>query len=332
MTTISESAFTDSLTDKQQFWKNILKEILNWDEFHPSLLELAKASSLLEFKFGDQIASFPTNSPETNQPHPQDLYLICQGKVRLISWNDSKKRELSIKLLSKNESFGGDSQWSKIIWSYQAIATSPVKILKISLKELNPWLEKRPELDNYWHNETQHRQALIFFKSFTELSSISSRRLQQLLPYLKEREIAAGEKLSSLVAKEPARFWLRSGQITDVSIESGRSWGYLAETPSEWIAQTPLCVYEILKQDWDAVRIIVPILDNSNSSPKSSSSELTSIAPANAQPPIATPPAASLQESQAQLASDLAKKQTFTIDFPKPLKRKKKIMAKLSLH
>ena len=324
MTNIPQSVSENSWQYQQQCWQKMLEKIESLEESNQLGLELGKASQLLEFKLGEQIASFPRRAPETAQAQSEqeEFYLICQGRVRLVSRNSRQQREVSVKLLHPGDCFGADSQWSEISWSYEAIAAaSPVQVARISLAQLTPWLAKVSQLDHYCRSQTQHRQALIFYKTFTELSSVSSRRLQQLLPYLKERQIAAGESLGSV--GQSARFWLRRGQIRDSSLDIGSCWGYPAEIPPHWVAQTQLDVYELRQQDWSAVKVIAPILEgNSN---QSAAGELASIAV----PPFPAPEVISSANSgnglPAQQPLVVVEEESPEIDFPKPLKPRKRL-------
>lgn len=90
------------------------------------------------------------------------------------------------------------------------------------------------------------------------MRSISSHRLKQLLPYLEEKQITAGEPVAR--ADEVGRFWLRRGQIKDQDIELGSSWGYPAEIPKAWLAQTNLSVYQLSQQNWQTFSELAPTL------------------------------------------------------------------------
>jgi ATP-binding cassette subfamily B protein len=334
MANLSQSVSNISLQDKQLRLQKIIPNLQALEGANRSDqlgLELAKAFQFLEFSLGDTVASFPPSPQETaqNQSSLQDFYLICQGRVRLVSFKTAKEREVSVQLLSEGDSFGGDSWGREMSLPYRAIAASPVQVARISLKELTPWLERLPELENHWRTVTQHRQALIFLKTLTALGSLSSRRLQQLLPYLQERQIVAGESLCAVAAKEPGHFWLRRGQVQHGSLAVGSSWGYPAEIPPDWVAQTDLQVYQIRPQDWQAVRAIAPILDPASGEPAQAEPAPIPVQPAplifqqDAQAPI--PPLTSATDSQRQPLPASANGKSQVIDFPQPLKRHKRL-------
>ena len=279
---------------------------------------------LFEFQLGATIARFHSDSEETEQNKSiwKNFYLICQGRVRLVGFNEAKQRELSIQLLDEGETFGGDRKWTEIVFPYQAIAAGPVQVAKISLEKLIPWLETSPEVDHNWHIATRHRQALIFWKMLTDLGVLSSHRLQQLLPYLKERRITAGECLSLVAAKEPGRFWLRSGKIQGISLEIGTAWGYPEEVPPAWVSQTDLEVYQICQQDWEAAREIAPMLD-----PRLRESSQVRNAPTASRHKVNRPIPAPIALTDSTLpplpVSPDADSQV--IDFPQPLKLHKRL-------
>ena len=112
---------------------------------------MAKTFEILEFQFGDEITIFP-NISENNGQNPvvdQAVYIVCQGQVRLVSFQATKQRNLSINLLQEGDIFGGDGLGNQMIWPYSAIAVGsvPVQVAKISVAQLQPYLEKLPELE-----------------------------------------------------------------------------------------------------------------------------------------------------------------------------------------
>lgn len=121
-------------------------------------VELAKFSrsfEILEFQLGEIITTVPTT---------EAFYLLCQGQVRLVSFDDRKKREVSIQLLSQGESFGADGLFEAIILPYRAIAVNSVQVASISRENLQSWLNTLPDLDEPWRTAAQKRQRLIFLE------------------------------------------------------------------------------------------------------------------------------------------------------------------------
>jgi HlyB family type I secretion system ABC transporter len=223
------------------------------------VFDLSKAFEIVEFGLGSFIEhSSDNNIQRENQV--QYFYVVCQGQVRLLCFDEQQQREVSAQLLMEGKTFGGDFLFSEVSLPYRAIAASPTQAARIPIAQLQPWLSKLPSLSNYWLAQTQHRQALIFFKTLTGLRSLSSRRLQQLLPCLEEKRIKAGEFLAQATPSDAGRFWLRSGQIEPQLLRVGSSWGYPEAIPTDWVAQTDLLVYQLPKAHWEAVGAIEPRL------------------------------------------------------------------------
>ncbi|WP_009544642.1 peptidase domain-containing ABC transporter [Crocosphaera subtropica] len=282
-------------------------------------LDLAKTFEIVECEFGDEITTFPRRAEKNghNQDMDQDVYVVCQGQVRLVSFQTNKQRNVSIQLLQEGDIFGGDGLGNRISWAYGAIAvgSDPVQVAKISSPQLQPYLEKLPELETHLATIAQQRQTLIFFKLFTNLGTLPGRRLQHLLPYIQNQRIRAGENLASWGKKQPSRLWLCQGVIKNVDLERGHSFGYPETIPSDWVAQTDLEVYQILQQDWDAVRAIAPSLP---SSPDSSSHLSPTVSP-KSHPPL-PPPSASVHPEPLPLPVP-PNPESSTVEFPKPLKK-----------
>ena len=234
------------------------------------LVHLSQYFEILEFQLGDLLGNIAPASanlaqPEKTAPSSHDdceqaqfFYIICQGRVRLLSFDPQKQREVSTKLLTKGETFGGELLFEEEYLPYQALAAeTKVQVARIPLAKLQPELEKSAQLQEQWLIATRNRQSLIFFKTLTALRSLSSYRLQQLLPYVEERQIPVGTNLAEASLD---RFWLRQGQIHNQSLDIGSSWGYPDSIPDDWVAQTDLSLYHLPKQNWETFCVIAPFL------------------------------------------------------------------------
>ncbi len=262
------------------------------------LSDLSKRFEICELDLGDPLVSLPSDKKNTvpDEQKTQDFYLICQGKVRLLSFDPQKRREVTAQLLAEGETIGADSLFCESILPYRAIAaTERVRVARISADKLQPWLEKLPELKENWLAAAKNRQALLFFKTLTEWRSLSSHRLHNILPYVVEKKIAAGESLD-----EEGHFWLLSGQIKDRPLEIGSSWGYPDASLAGAVAQTDLWVYQLAQKDWDTVKGIL-----AQKTPVSRRKEENYSSP----PPLAPP-------SPLPLPNTVEPK----LDFPKPPK------------
>lgn len=239
--------------------------------------ELSQEFTIHELKLGDALINLPDSSANSAQ-NSDYFYLICRGKIRILSSSDNgKKRSVPTQLLTEGQTLGGDALFCETCLSYQAIAASPVQVAKISVAKLQLWLQKLPKLHQEWQKVAQHRQSLIFFKTLTRLRSLASHRLEQLSQYIVAKKVVKGESLTQVTPAEAGHFWLRSGKIQNQPAKLVFSWGYPGKTPIDWVAQTDLLIYHLPREHWQTAIAIAPILttafsNNSPSNPESNSS------------------------------------------------------------
>lgn len=295
-----------------------------------------------EFQLGDQLLSDILAEPSEPIVHcnlnnnSSYLYLVCQGRVRLLGFDSVKQRDVSALVIEEGGTFGADNLLSNVGLPYRAIAASSGVVARISLAQLQPWLEQLPELEQHLLRTAKHRQCLIFLKTLTQLRHTSSLTIQQLLPYLVEEQIAAGESIAQLTS---GRYWLRSGQI-----ESGReslqppavgeSWGYPNSTPTDWIAQTDLCVYRLLTEHWETAQVIAPALvatslestnkdkTSQNGHPKSTVNQVV-VHPPRTRHRKSSFQVTSTQTRDAPSDSITSRAESESIDFPQPLAQRR---------
>lgn len=231
--------------------------------------DFSQSFEFWEFHLGDELIHYTLAKPSQDFVHREQndnhFYLICQGRVRLLSVDAEKQRDVSVLVLEEGGSFGGDYLFNQTSLPYRAIAASSGLIARISISQLQHGLEQLPQLECNLREQAQHRQSLIFFKTLSELRRTSSLTLQQLLPYLEEVQVTAGESLVHSTPKDSGRFWLRSGQIESTGESArlpvvGESWGYPHPVPANWIAQTDLLVYKLPREQWEAAQLIAPSL------------------------------------------------------------------------
>ncbi|MBW4557763.1 MAG: ATP-binding cassette domain-containing protein [Trichormus sp. ATA11-4-KO1] len=214
-----------------------------------------------EFQLGDELSSYALNGDTEDF-----LYLVCHGRVRLLGFDATLKREVSTQLLLTEQTFGADHLFCHQPLPYRAIAASAGCIAQIAISDLKQWLQRLPKLKSYLQQLTCKQQALIFFKSYTELRSLTSSTLRELLPYLVATKITAGSSLVETTSSVKGRFWLAGGKI-DNSLQIGDSWGYPDITPTDGIAETDLLVYHLSTNNWELVRAIAPQLFPEKSAP-----------------------------------------------------------------
>jgi ATP-binding cassette subfamily B protein len=294
--------------------------------------DLGKAFEIFEFQLGDSLISFESCSPNQVQQesNSQYLWVVCQGRARLLSFDADKQREVSTQLLAAGETVGGDSLFCEVFLPYRAIAAGTVRVARIPLEKLQPFLEQLPELQANWQAAAQQRQRTLFFKTMTELRSLPTHRLEQLSSYLVEKRIAAGESLSQGTPSAAGRFWLRRGKIRNQPPEISCSWGYPGTTPADWVAQTDLWVYQLPQQNWEAACALAPALattfgESAQSSPapesRNGSQTGAVVFPAHRTAPA--PSSISRNGARPPQLPALPEAETpQTIEFPKPLKRR----------
>ena len=290
--------------------------------------QLSKEFELAKFKLGDSLMVHPGSLSEGEiDLEPQYFFLVCEGRLRVLGFDADKQREVSTNLIVEGATFGGEFLWGKTFFPYRVVAASAVRVARIPLAKLKPFLAKIPELDRRWRSQIQQQQKLIFFKTLTELRSLSSHRLKQLLPYLEAKKINAGEPI---VAKEVVRCWLRYGQIKGRALKLGDSWQGSAVT-DDWVAQTDLLIYQLPQENWQPVLELAPELasawqqNNATSDKPQLSENLLKNRP-SAEYAITS---FKTSDSQIQRAAAVASPkssedvaETHEIEYPKPIQRR----------
>ncbi|MEM9925006.1 MAG: hypothetical protein AAF915_14855 [Cyanobacteria bacterium P01_D01_bin.50] len=206
-----------------------------------------------EFKLGDELTQY--NCAQHSAVSGGVVYLLCQGKVRLLAFDTSLGKEASIQLLEANQIFGGDDAFSNKYQEYRIVAASCGILTQISLKHLYIWLQCYPALCNYLQQISQSPQKLIFFKTLTELRSLPSESLEKLLANFISVEISAG---SPLITASPSEgyFWLVNGEISSISSKNyppivRNSWGYKNAIQGDLVSRTHLSLFHLPKENFD---------------------------------------------------------------------------------
>ncbi len=195
-----------------------------------------------QFQLGDDLVSYSLDESIEDGNH--FLYLICEGKVRIVAFDTTQKRQVSTQLLLAEQSFGADHLFYHQALPYQAIAASSGWIAKLPVSRLQEWLGEFPHLEGCLWQTVNERQALIFLKSRTKLRSQTSRTIAKIVPHLEKIIINPGSSLSVATPPSQGRFWLIDG-ITTTSLQMGDSWGYGDDTSLGGMAITNLSVYHL---------------------------------------------------------------------------------------
>ncbi len=232
-------------------------------------LAFSKAFEIIDFQIGDELTDYTSNAitEDSGQyEHSAKYYqIICRGRVRLLGFDPQQQRQVSALVLEPGETFGAENVFSNQPGLTKAIAASDGQVARIPVTELKRWLEQLPNLGEYLLQQAGQRQCLVFLKTATEMRSLSSHELRQLLPYLNEKRINRGESIIAATGPGTGRFWLADGQIHSQSGGSlpptvGQSWGDPASIGTDWVAQTDLLTYQLKRENWSDAKAIAPLL------------------------------------------------------------------------
>ena len=286
-------------------------------------LNFSKALEIQEFQIGDVLINYNSPASSTKSaPGKQNrdaFYIICEGKIRLLGFDNEGNREVSTLVLETGEVFGTENFFDKKALLTKAISCNTVKIAWMPISELHKWFEALPSLQQYLIQTGERRQCLTFFKTQTQLNLLPSHQIKQLLPYLTEIQVEKGKLLVEATPPTIGHYWLCSGEIHGSAGEEapptrGKSWGYPnLELPASWSAKTDLIIYQLPQEHWQAAQAFSPILatisasatgdQNSNGHIKPS---LTAQRPERRQPPQKPPslPPTQIDFPQAVSQSD----------------------------
>ncbi|MFK0733170.1 MAG: cysteine peptidase family C39 domain-containing protein [Gloeotrichia echinulata GP01] len=92
--------------------------------------DFTEAWDLREFQLGDDLTKYDPNREIADRSF---LYLVCQGRVRLLGWDATLGREISTQLLLTGETFGADDLFCYEPWRYRAIAASGGCVAQITI-------------------------------------------------------------------------------------------------------------------------------------------------------------------------------------------------------
>lgn len=243
--------------------------IFNLVQADPKLaLNFSKNLEIQEFSIGDILTNYNSRAAATKSVREEQksdiFYIICEGKVRLLGNDDDRQREVCTLVLEAGEVFGTEDLFSQNNSLTRAIASSTVKVAQMPVSDLNKWLEVLPSLQEYLIQIANQRQCLAFFKLTSELRSLPSHQLKQLLPYLSALQVEKDKLLVEATPPTQGRYWLCHGEIHSPSAAPpptiGKSWGHPNLELPNWRAKTDLLVYQLPQQHWQAAQAIAPIL------------------------------------------------------------------------
>lgn len=217
------------------------------------LSNLGSNWQLGDYSLGDEIFKCQ-GDVRSNGNQDKFIYLICQGKVRVVARDRVTSREVSVQLLASGELLGIDGAFSSVSLSYRVIAATQVTIAQIPLTQWEEYVQEFPALGEYLKNVTQFRQKLLFFKTQTLLSTFSSQQLVDIVADIAPISIPPGTPLQPYLSPYPGRYWLVAGEMTTPTLKVGDSWGYPDPIDPTWSTQTDVIIYHLPLLAWEVLR------------------------------------------------------------------------------
>jgi ATP-binding cassette subfamily B protein len=245
-----------------------LEKLLNLAKVDQTFVPtLTSALEVKEYALGEEIFSFTTpiitpsisDWPENfvqSEQNSDYLYIICQGRVRVLGYDPVQRRSVSVLVLEQGDICGTDDFFLPEhypLLPYRVVASGEGIVARISVSKLQSALQQHPALQAYLLDQSLQRQRLMFFKTLSDLRRCSSYQLRECLAEVIEHQIEAGTKLTTATPSDTGRFWLSQGEIRakNQPPQRGDSWGYPDNIPKGWVAQTPLKVYQLPPETWE---------------------------------------------------------------------------------
>jgi ATP-binding cassette, subfamily B, bacterial HlyB/CyaB len=265
------------------------------------------------------------------------LYIVYQGRVRLLSHSCFCDREVTVQLLEAEDKFGAEAVLMQPFPAYRAVAASPTTILRIPISAVAGLLRQDTALRQQFLETLQQRERLIFFKTQTLLYACPSHQIGLLLPYLSEQQLPAGTQLSEWMSTHPGCYWLRQGQIhapqSSQTLAIGDVWRdaqsgesiatAAAETIGETIAETDVCLEWLPAEAWESAVSLMPALATlSTDTLQQSEATLESALRPNPAPiPRSSPALHWIKPASASHSAALTPPKP-QLTFPKPMRRR----------
>lgn len=116
-------------------------------------LDFSKAFDVQEFQLGDELLNYSVPALLGHSVHAEqtndDFYVVCQGRVRLLSFDAAQQREVSTLVLEGGETFGADNLRCNESVQTRVLAASAGQVARIPIAKLEAWLDHLPNLRDY---------------------------------------------------------------------------------------------------------------------------------------------------------------------------------------
>ncbi|MBF2067064.1 MAG: peptidase domain-containing ABC transporter [Calothrix sp. C42_A2020_038] len=236
---------------------------------------VATDTSLAVLKFSWVIREFSLGDELQDESTADAFSLVCEGRVRLLGYDNESARTVSTQLLDVGETFGTDRLFCAGGLSYRVVAASVGCIASLSITDLEIWLQHSDDLRSYLQETVETRQKLIFWKTCTEFRIYQSQILKRLSPYFELRRVKSNEFLHESTPAVQGRYWLMHGNISSKDLqvqvpEIGNSWGYPDLILPSLTAATDLLICHLPIENWEFVKQFLPLLSHQKQSSNNS--------------------------------------------------------------
>lgn len=180
---------------------------------------------------------------------PPGIYLILEGKVRLLDEHDNLLISLSSdKVLGQCSLFPQEQ-----LQPHRARASGGLKIGYLAKEDLQEYLQPQSDLEQHWHRQALLWDLLLLYShnNYDKKVTVQSNRqklqnLLSVLPQLQKHSLVEGELSTELLKQN---LWLlRRGEIihsSGLKLTSGNLYEVAQLPPGEWLVTQPTELYSL---------------------------------------------------------------------------------------
>jgi HlyB family type I secretion system ABC transporter len=212
------------------------------------------------------------------------LWIVCQGRVRLLSPQTQNLRDISLEVLEPEGLFGYEGSLAapySASLCYRAVAASAGLVGVLPRSVLQSCLDLdhgTQSLAEILAQGADRRRRLWFFKTQVDWASGSASGSGAAIPSHQLSEWSAGlvarriDRQTSLNQAGDGCFWLVAGQIESHDPLApapglGDRWGHPQPIPEAWTAATDLELYHLPLEGWDRAIGLLPSLGAASPAP-----------------------------------------------------------------
>ncbi|MGF1568512.1 MAG: ABC transporter transmembrane domain-containing protein [Nodosilinea sp.] len=186
---------------------------------------------------------------------PEHLYLISQGRVRLLYGDAHRGRDVTLGVVEPGAWFGAEARLLPGgVMTYRAVGASQGQGYRVCRETLANWITQHPDLGHYLATAAAQYQRVAFLRSVSALQGLPGQTVRAIAAAAVDEVILANTPLATLAQTKPGIFWLRSGDIqgspdSQADLEGssrppqiGESWHSDTSVLPAWVAATDLAV------------------------------------------------------------------------------------------